>query len=72
MHNSAWHMVTAQEILSIFIITVAALVVCLLFGRTHSKRERQTVPCSDETLKCESLSEWLKRLGAHQPDLQEF
>lgn len=72
MHNSAWHMVTAQEIPSIFITIVAALVVCLLFGRTHSKRERQTVPCPDETLKCESLSEWVKSLRPIRPDLQEF
>ena len=64
MHYSAWHVVNAQEILSILIIVVAAIVFCSLFGRTHSKRERQTVPCSDETLKCESLSqeEWLKSL----------
>ena len=72
MHNSAWHMVTAQEILSIFIIIVAALVVCLLFGRSHLKRERQTVPRLDETLKCKSLSEWLKSLRPIRPDLQEF
>lgn len=72
MHNSAWHMVTAQEILSIFITFVTALVVWLVFGRTHSKRERQTVPCSDVMLKCESLSEWVKSLRPIRPDLQEF
>ena len=55
MHKSAWHLAIAQEILSIFTIIVAALVVCLLFGRTHLKRERQTVPRLDEMLKCASL-----------------
>ena len=72
MHKSAWHLATAQEILSIFTIIVAALVICLLFGRTNLKRERQTVPRLDEMLKCASLSEWLKSLRLIRPDLQEF
>ena len=56
MDDNAWHMVSAQEIISIVGIIVVAIVFYSLFERTHFKRDRPTVPYPDETLKCESLS----------------
>lgn len=66
MHNSAWHMVTAQEIPSIFITIVAALVVCLLFGENSLEEERRTVPCPDEAAEMWEFIRMGKEPEAHQ------
>lgn len=69
MFNCAWHMVSAQAIIIVVIIVV--IVFYWLFERIHFKRNWQTAPYSDETLKCEGFltGGMVKEPGAGQLDI---